>query len=97
MEPSEVVTLIRKEKGLSQTDFAKLIGLTQAAISNIEAGKKQPHRSTIEKICRATAFPEIWFDLLTADESNMEGAARERFELVGRNIKDLIIQSLKIA
>jgi transcriptional regulator with XRE-family HTH domain len=59
MEPSQVITLIRKKKGLSQTDFAKLVGLTQASLSYIESNRKKPNQSTIAKICVALEIPEL--------------------------------------
>ncbi|UEG53384.1 helix-turn-helix domain-containing protein [Mucilaginibacter daejeonensis] len=95
MDSSKVIAIIRKKKGLSQTDFAKLVGLTQASLSHIESGKKQPHRSTISKICEALGMPETWFDLLTTDPNKLNGIAKERYQLVGDDIKQLILDSIQ--
>ena len=40
----------RAKNGLSQEDFAKLIGITQRALCMIEQGKTTPRKTTIAKI-----------------------------------------------
>jgi len=44
---------LRKQLNLSQYKLAKLSGLSQAGLSEIESGKKQPTVETVNKICTA--------------------------------------------
>lgn len=51
---------IRTEKGLSQTDIAKSLGVSRGFVSNIENGKRNPTLSTITRLANAVG--------VTADE-----------------------------
>jgi transcriptional regulator with XRE-family HTH domain len=44
---------IRLEKGMTQGDICRKLGLDRAYISNLENGKKNPTLETIEKIAKA--------------------------------------------
>lgn len=45
---------IREKKGISQNRLAKIVGVSQSALSDIESGKtKNPRFSTIMKIAKA--------------------------------------------
>ena len=44
---------IRKLMGLDQTEFAKRVGVSSAAISQIESGIRKPAYDTIQKIIKA--------------------------------------------
>ena len=48
----ERIRLIRKERELSQREFAKKIGLTKTSMSKIETGVNTPSEQTIMSICR---------------------------------------------
>ena len=51
---------LRKKLGLSQIEFAKRLGLTRGAISNIEAGKVQPKPLLIDLICSTFRVNKEW-------------------------------------
>lgn len=51
---------LRKKLGLSQIEFAKRLGLTRGAISNIEAGKVQPKPLLIDLICSTFGANKEW-------------------------------------
>jgi transcriptional regulator with XRE-family HTH domain len=44
---------IRLEKGMTQGDICRKLGLDRAYISNLENGKKNPTLATIEKLAAA--------------------------------------------
>ena len=44
---------LRKAKGLRQNELAKLVGLSESAISQIESGKRKPSYETLLKIAEA--------------------------------------------
>lgn len=41
---------LRKARGLKQTDFSEILGVSQAALSGYETGKYQPDYDTLIKI-----------------------------------------------
>lgn len=94
MEPFQVITTIRKKKGLSQTDFAKLVGLTQASLSHIESNRKKPNPSTIAKICAALDIPESMFDFLITPAGEFTGASKDRYQLLGDQMKQMILDAI---
>jgi DNA-binding XRE family transcriptional regulator len=52
-EIGQRVRMLRKERGLKQAELAKMAGLTQAAISRIEAGGVDPELDTLERLSEA--------------------------------------------
>ncbi|MBP5298310.1 MAG: helix-turn-helix transcriptional regulator [Lachnospiraceae bacterium] len=42
----------REKKKMTQTQAAKLAGITQSQLSRIEDGENWPNKSTLRKICR---------------------------------------------
>ena len=57
------VAKIRKEKGLSQSDLADLVGVSRNTISSIETGQYQPTAKLALLLCVALdkKFEEIFF------------------------------------
>lgn len=49
MSFNEQLKKLREERNLSQSDFAKDIGLTRSAISMYELGKREPNLETLKK------------------------------------------------
>lgn len=47
----KIIIDTRKEKGISQIKLAKMIGVTQAFMSEIESGRKTPSLQVFFKIC----------------------------------------------
>lgn len=43
---------VRKRAGISQSDLAERVGVTQAMLSNIENGKRQPSVKLAKKLSR---------------------------------------------
>ena len=53
MEQAEILTRLRKEKGLSQTEAAEELGVTRQAISKWESGRAFP---SMEKLIALSLF-----------------------------------------
>ena len=53
MNISERIIYLRNKQNISQYKLAKLAGISQAGLSNLEQGKKQPTVQTLEKILSA--------------------------------------------
>ena len=57
------VTLARRAKGISQTELAELVGVTQAAVSHWEKGSRLPEVAAIERVASALdVLPLILID-----------------------------------
>lgn len=50
MEWNAIIKTLREEKGLNQTEFGELFGVSQKVISNWEQGRNQPNIETLVKI-----------------------------------------------
>lgn len=61
------IKFLWKEKGYTQDEMAKLIGVSQAAIGNWETGTREPNLQMITKIARF--FSVSLDDLLLKDLS----------------------------
>ncbi|NPV89242.1 MAG: helix-turn-helix transcriptional regulator [Firmicutes bacterium] len=57
---SKRLKAIRLDYGLSQVDFAKRIGITNAYVSKIEKGKTIPSEALIRLICKEFKINELW-------------------------------------
>lgn len=57
---NERIKEIREVLKLSQEEFGKRIGITRAAISNIEKGIRNPSEQTIKSICREFNINYAW-------------------------------------
>ena len=73
---SEVV----KQSGLTKTDFAKKLGLSQPFVSRICTGDAIPSDRTITDICRVFGVREKW--LREGDEPMYEPAAEPDLEYI---------------
>lgn len=51
---------IVKKSGLTKTDFAKRLGLSQPFVSRICNGESAPSDRTIQDICREFGCNEVW-------------------------------------
>ena len=57
---NERIKEIREVLKLSQEEFGKRIGITRAAISNIEKGIRNPSEQTIKFICKEYKINQNW-------------------------------------
>jgi len=48
---------IRTERGISQSDIAKSLGVSRGFVSNIENGKRNPTLATISRLAKAINVP----------------------------------------
>ncbi len=51
---------IRKEKDLTQQEFASKIGTSQNVLANYEIGRRNPSASVINNICKTFNVNESW-------------------------------------
>jgi transcriptional regulator with XRE-family HTH domain len=87
-----------KDSGLTKTDFAARINISQSFISRLVSGEKLPSDRTIADICREFNISEVW--LRTGEgEPHMERDKDEEFleimEKINISDDDLIKQIIK--
>lgn len=69
MTYGERIKEIRKHNNLTLEEFGKRIGVTKAAVSNIENGNRNATEQLIVSVCREFNISEEW---LRTGEGNME-------------------------
>lgn len=85
MKIGKGIQKIRKEKGLTQGELAKKIGITQTSLSQIETGTKNPKMGTLEKISEFFDLPVailFWFALEEEDVAKKKKASFRVFKPV---------------
>lgn len=87
-----------KNSGLTKTDFAARINISQSFISRLVSGEKLPSDRTIADICREFNISEVW--LRTGEgEPHMERDKNEEFleimEKINISDDDLIKRIIK--
>jgi len=66
MNPGEIIKEFRKKKKLTQGQFGEKIGFSDAFISEIEKGKKEPSKKFTRRLIEVFGF--TW-DILDGNES----------------------------
>jgi transcriptional regulator with XRE-family HTH domain len=78
------IKLCRTNRGLSQDDLARKVGLSASYISLIEKGDRDPAMSTAEKISTALGVPMSLLTFLAAEPGELKGVPEEvRDKLAG--------------
>lgn len=85
---NERIKRIRHELGLTQTEFAKRIGLKQNSMALIESGKRNTSTRAILSICREYGVNENW--LRTGDGEMFEQLTEQQqlMKYTGLLLKD---------
>lgn len=69
---------LRRQKGFSQKKFARLAGVSQSNISEIEAGKKIPRVPTLRRLAAALGVQlSVLIDSIDFSDGNTTGAPPE--------------------
>ena len=66
---AERVKLLRQQKNIKQSELGEIVGLTYAAISDIERGRRT---TTIEKLVALADYFEVSVDYLVGRTDNPE-------------------------
>lgn len=88
------IKAIRKEKGLTQGDFCKQIGITQTSLSQIELGKKEPSKSTIEKISKAFNVSPILMYVMSMELDDVPAEKKDLYNVLYPTIKSMTLSLL---
>lgn len=84
------VKTLRKNKGLTQGNFCKMVGITQSYLSQVENGNKEPSMDVVKKIADALGTPMpvlFWF---TLTEEDVDDSKVEVFKLLKSSVDSLV-------
>ncbi len=90
MNLGTVIKNKRKQKGLTQEEFALACGITQTYLSQIEGNKKEPNLSTIKEISNKLELPLPILFFLSMDSEDISVEKREDFESISPKVKTLV-------
>lgn len=92
MKVGLVIKNIRKERTpqLNQTDFAKLIGITQPYLSQIESELKTPSMKVLETISNQFEIPIPIIFWLSITDEDISMDKRSYFSFIKPNVDSII-------
>lgn len=90
MDLGSIIKKLRKQKGLTQTEFASLCGITQTYLSQIEGNLKEPNLSTLKTISENISIPLPILFFLSMTEDDVQPNKRRAFEIIRPSVKSLI-------
>ena len=90
MNLGNVIKNIRKQKELTQNEFASLCGITQTYLSQIERNLKEPNLSTLKTISQKLNIPLPILFFLSMTEDDVAPNKRKAFEIVSPSVKSLV-------
>ena len=90
MDLGLTIKKIRKEKGLTQGEFATACGITQTYLSQIENNQKEPNLSTLKKLSDALGLPLPILFFLSMNEDDVRPNKRKAFNQINPAIKSLV-------
>ncbi|MGI6573355.1 MAG: helix-turn-helix domain-containing protein [Fermentimonas sp.] len=96
MDLGSIIKSIRKQKGLTQIEFASFCGITQTYLSQIESNRKEPNLSTLKRISNSLNIPLPILFFLSMTAEDVQPNKREAFEIVSPSVKSLVNEFFSI-
>ena len=90
MDLGNVIKTIRKQKGLTQIEFASLCNITQTYLSQIESNLKEPNLSTLKNISKNLKMPLPILFYLSMTEEDIQPNKRKAFQIISPSVKSLV-------
>jgi transcriptional regulator with XRE-family HTH domain len=90
MDLGNVIKNSRKQKGLTQIEFATLCDITQTYLSQIEGNLKEPNLSTLKVISEKLNIPLPILFFLSMTKEDVQPNKRKAFEIVSPSVKSLV-------
>jgi len=91
MNIGKAVQELRKEKGFTQEILASKVGITQAALSQIENGTR-PGEETLKKICDGLGIPESMIYTYAIEREDVPEEKRMLYDQLFPVIQQMIAQ-----
>lgn len=93
MDIGNVISILRKNKGLKQKELAKLSGLTNNGMCSIESSNHIPKPETLDKISKSLGVKPEYVVLLTLEDLKVDSDLEVEFEVYFKKLKKIIEQS----
>lgn len=90
MNIGNTIKEVRKEKGISQGELAKLCEISQTSLSQIETGAKSPSKNTLEKICRHLEVSEALIYVLSLEEEDIPENKKDIYKTIYPSVRNLL-------
>lgn len=82
---NERIRLIRTKNGLTQDQFAEIIGITKSSVSLLESGRNSPSEQTIRAICEKFMVRRQW--LLDGIEPMKQASSNDDFTAINEALQ----------
>lgn len=92
MDIGSIISSLRKKEGINQAKLAKMSGISQTYLSQIENNKKEPHLSSLKKISEALEVPLPVLLFLSMDEKDIPDKKKNAFRVLFPSIKAFMVE-----
>lgn len=92
MDLGNILSKLRKEKGLSQREFANCFGVSNGAVAMWETNKRQPDIETLVKIAN---FYNVSIEYLLGESSTSSNQPNSRLSLMDKELIEYFHQTCK--
>ncbi len=90
MQIGDAVKALREAKKIKQGELAKLCGITQTYLSQIENNKKRPNFNMLEKIGKCIGVPIPVLMFLSLSEDDVDDSKKALFKVMKPSIEKFI-------
>lgn len=73
------IKILRKVRGLTQTQLADKLNVGRATVSNYEIGRRSPHLKELERIAKALGVGLDYFGIAQSDTTDLIARAKLLF------------------
>jgi transcriptional regulator with XRE-family HTH domain len=86
------VKTIRKKLDFTQSQLADACKISQATLSQIEAGKKRPNDQTLKRICKCLEIPEAIIYIIAMEEGDVPASKKGVYQLIHPSMVSLSLE-----
>ena len=96
MDLGTTIKNIRKQKGLTQGEFASNCEITQSYLSLIESNQKEPNMSVVKVIAEKLDVPLPILFFLSMNEEDVPESKRSAFQIINPSVKSLVYEFFSV-
>lgn len=89
----KAIVLCRTALGMQQSELATMAQISKGYLSLLEAGKRKPSVSSLERICEAMNVPHHLLMLLALPKGDLMSRPDEELNMLGRSLLSLLAES----
>jgi XRE family transcriptional regulator, regulator of sulfur utilization len=90
MDLGTTIKDIRKQRGLTQEEFAHNCEISQTYLSQVENNQREPNLSTLKAISKELNIPLPILFFLSLTDEDVQPAKRKAFSIVNPSVKSLV-------